>query len=375
MHRFTSTNPLAKLIFTISQYGILEDFVTTVYRFILVMTSGQIYKHLREVVDSRNDVDEIWVVATHFGMAHQVGAIKERLIKDTGKKIRLIVQVTDDTAQHIWCIRGADLTFVPSLHTKREQEVYSNRHKMHLLFEVAPYPICPLLTNRIFGDDLRSKDLASDNNQINVAVPISGASVGLSFVTKLITSIEKKSSRFKFWVLVKKSVYTDFFLSSLSRLSNVNLITGRNDNEMINLYELMYQNNLMHLEVTKPSEQAFKAILSPDLVGGSTILLTSPVGRQEYENIEFLVRHDLMPRSNYDGSSEDKQSLSSYPRAIRLSKDPEIAANFIVWALESGLFVKMSSSKFKFSKNALASGEVGPLGAVEFWKIVEKYFD
>jgi hypothetical protein len=374
IHRFFSTNLIAKWIFTISQYGLMENIVTYIYRTILVMTSGRIYEQLKDIIESKKDIDDIWVVATHFGMAHQIGAIKERLIKETGIPIRLVVQVTDDTSQHIWCIRGADLTFVPSLNTKNKLEIYSKSNNMNLLFEVAPYPICPVLTNKIADIHERSKTLSSPEMQINVAVPISGANVGLSFTVKLISYIVKKSKRIKFWVIVKKSVYTEMFRAQLSKLPNVNLVTGRNDNEMISLYELLYQDNLMHIEITKPSEQAFKAILPPTLVGGSIMLFTSPVGRQEYENVEFLVRQGLMPKSNYGGAIEKNVTRGSIPRAIRLSKDPEIAANFILWGLDSGYFSKMSASTFKFTEESLASGEVGPDGAKEFWKITERYF-
>lgn len=374
VHRFTSNNPIARLIFTASQYGLLEDFVTFVYRSILIKTSEQIYKQLKNIIDKRTEIDEIWVIATHFGMAHQIGAVKERLIKETGKKIRLVVQVTDDTSQHMWCVRGSDLTFVPSLYSKKMLEKYSDEHKMNLLFEVAPYPLSPELTKKIEGDHVRSKTFSSENEQINVAVPISGATVGISFVAKLITSVQKKSSRFKFWVLVKKSVYTDMFLFTLSKLPNVKIIIGRNDNEMIGLYEQLYRDNLIHVEITKPSEQAFKAILPPSLVGGSLMLFTSPVGRQEFENIDFLVRHELMLKSNYDSGKESNPSLRNYPRAIRLSKDPDIAAGFLLWGVETGLFSKMSAVGFKFSQEAISSGEVGPNGTDEFWKITEKYF-
>jgi len=372
MHRFTSTNPIAKWIFTISQYGLLEDFVTAIYRWILVSSSEKLLIQLKETIESRKEVDEVLIVATHFGMAHQIGAIKERLAKETGIKVRLVVQVTDDTSQHIWCVRGADITFVPSLYTQKKLEKYANKNNMNLNFEVVPYPISPSLTNKIGNIKLRNEDLSSPEKKINVSVPISGAAVGLSFVTKLITIMVKKSNRFKFWVLVKKSVYTEMFLSIISKLQNVNVITGRNDNEMIKLYELLYQNNLIHLEITKPSEQAFKAILPPSLVGGSILLFSSPVGRQEYENIDFLIRHGLIPKSNQSKEFNPNGSLDYYPRAIRLSKDSGIAADFILWGLDSGYFSKMSASDYKFSEDTLLSGEVGPDGVKEFWDTVEK---
>ncbi len=374
MHRFTSTNPIAKWIFTISQYGLLEDILTSIYRWVLVSTSKQLLIQLKEAIDSKNEIDEVLVVATHFGMAHQIGAIKDKLTKETGKKIRLVVQVTDDTSQHIWCVKGADIIFVPSMFTKQKLEEYANKKNMKVTFVVTPYPISPSLSNKLDKVNSRYKELASKEDIINVSVPISGAAVGLSFVTKLITLLVKKSGRFRFWVLVKKSIYTKMFLSVISKLPNVNVITGRNDNEMINLYELLYQNNIIHIEITKPSEQAFKAVLSPSLVGGSILLFSSPVGRQEYENISFLVRHRLMPKSNYSNELNPDSSLASYPRAVRLSKDPDIAANFIIWGIDSGYFSKMASDDFKFSEDSIVSGEVGPNGAKEFWNIVEKKF-
>jgi hypothetical protein len=101
------------------------------------------------------------------------------------------------------------------------------------------------------------------------------------------------------------------------------------------------------------------------LVGGSIMLFTSPVGRQEFENIDFLERNDLLPNS----------LRIAAPRAIKLSKNPEVAAEFILWALDSGLFAKMSSENFRFSKHAVSSGEIGPDGTRLFWRFVEEYFN
>ena len=126
VHRFTSINPFGKYIFLRSQYGVFEDIFTRFYRSLLVMSSGGVLRQLKEIALHNPECEDIWIVATHFGMAHQVGAIKERLIEETGKNIRLIVQVTDDTYQHIWFVRGADLTFVPSLFVKTKFVVLVN---------------------------------------------------------------------------------------------------------------------------------------------------------------------------------------------------------------------------------------------------------
>jgi hypothetical protein len=365
VHRFTSINPFGKYIFLKSQYGVMEDIFTRSYRYLLAVTAGGVLRQLKEIVLHNPDSDDIWVIATHFGMAHQIGAIKERLIHETGKNIRLIVQVTDDTSQHIWCVRGADLTFVPSKFVQSKFERYARQQKIEFVSEVIPYPLSSLLTKKLSKSHCcRQKVFLEKTGTINVAIPISGAAVGLSYFSNLIKEMGKLSDRFEFWVVVKKTPFTEMFISSLAKIPKVNLLVGNNDIQMIELYEILYKKNLIHLEITKPSEQAFKSIIYPENVGGSILLFSSPVGRQEKENIQFLERHRLMPVA---GSS-------TTPRAIRISQNPKIAAKFIRWGVNSGLFRRMTSPNFKFSKKCLESGETGPDGAKLFWKNVVKKF-
>jgi len=365
VHRFTSINPFGKYIFLRSQYGVFEDIFTRFYRSLLVMSSGGVLRQLKEIALHNPECEDIWIVATHFGMAHQVGAIKERLIEETGKNIRLIVQVTDDTYQHIWCVRGADLTFVPSQFVKTKFETYAKKQRIDFVSEVIPYPLSKLLTKKLPKNmGLRQKVFSEKSGKINVAIPVSGAAVGLTYFMNLVKELKKLSDRFEFWVLVKQTPFTEMFISGMSNIPGVNVLMGKNDIQMIELYELLYGKNLIHLEITKPSEQAFKAIIYPTDVGGSVLLFTTPVGRQEKENIKFLERHCLIPNS----------SQTSVPRAIRISENPRIAAKFIKWGVNSGLFRKMTSPNFRFSKKCLSSGEVGPDGARLFWKQVVKKF-
>jgi hypothetical protein len=362
-HRFTSINPIGKYIFLKSQYGLAEDIFTSVYRKFLVMTSGPLYKQVKDIIIRNPGRDEVWVVATHFGMAHQIGAIKQKLILETGRTVKLIVQITDDTSQHIWCVRGADLTFAPSQYVKGQFETYAKNNNIEFKCEVIPYPISSLLTGVLpkeMGD--RHNVFSENAGTIRMAIPISGAAVGLNYLTTLVKELGNMSKRFEFWVLVKKTPFTELFISSISRLPRVNVLIGKNDNEMITLYELLYEKNLIHLEVTKPSEQSFKAILSPDRIGGSLLLFSSPVGRQETDNMEFLERHGLLLSSG----------LENYPRAIKLSEKPMEAAKFIMGSVESGLFAKMTSSDFQFTDVTKTSGEVGADGAQQFWEKSQK---
>jgi hypothetical protein len=374
-HRFASINPIGKFIFLRSQYGLFEDIFTRIYVRFLVWNTKDLFVRMKDMISHGIDIDEVWILTTHFGMAHQLGAIKENLMAVTGKKIRLVVQVTDDTYQRIWCVRGADLTFLPSKFIKDKFEAYAKKKKIDFEGEVIPYPISPILTEPLPAKMGKRGDVFIKNGDVvRVAVPISGAAVGLPYLIQLILKLRDLSHRFEFWVLIKDTPYTKLYVSILSKISGVIVVTAKTDTEMVDLYELMYKQNLMHLELTKPSEQAFKAIISPRRVGGSVLLFTAPVGRQELDNLDFLARHNLVQRQK---KGEETMSLDSLPdslRSIILAKDPLSAARFIFWATESGLFAKMTDEKFSFSKKSLTSDEIGPEGTKMFWeKLSEKF--
>lgn len=369
MHRVASVNRFVKSVFISSQYGKLEYFLTYIYRFFLRINTGGIYNQIIEVIRKNPSIDHFQIVATHPGLAHQIGAIKDKLIAKTGKKIDFIVQVTDDTYQYIWLVDGADLTIVPSNFVKEKFIKYAKTQNIRFVSEVVPYPIDVMLSEKLPSGLDRSGTFRDTNSAINVMVPVSGAAVGLMYLIELVQNLEKLSTRFKFWIIVRKASYTDFFISLLLRIPSVNIIVGKNDNEMISLYELIYQQNLIHLEVTKPSEQTFKALLPPSTVGGSILLLAAPLGRQEVENIAFLKRHSLT-RSIFDVTFHQASTL----RSLILENDPAKAAGEIFRCSTDGIFEEMGKKEFVFSPESVKSGEVGACGSKLFWQVVERYF-
>ncbi|HEX8924078.1 MAG TPA: hypothetical protein VF828_05095 [Patescibacteria group bacterium] len=369
IHRFTSINPIARSIFEASQYGLIEDVFTPFLVWMYRRSSYQIYKRLIEIIEEYPDLTDVTVVATHFGLAHQIGEIKERVKKETGVTINLVVQVTDDTSQHIWVVKGADLTMVPSVLAKNRLLDYAKLKGIVFNCEVSPYPLSPLLTEAVPEREGSREHTFNKNegDQINVIVPISGAAVGLGYLSNYLMELDKLSKRFHFLVVAKRSSATRKFLSDIGRLRWVELITGRNDNEVVRIYEKTYQENLIHIEVTKPSEQSFKALIPPALVGGSLLLFTNPVGRQEVENLNFLKRHSLLP--NLADSGEISLVQKKFiPRGLTLPSDPVMAARFTIWCLDSGLFEKMASSKYKFAVESYMTSEIGYNGAWLFWE-------
>jgi len=365
-HRFISVNPFAKRISEAFQHGFLEDIFTKVYVGSLRRFTGDVYQKMLEVIENRADVDSVTVVATHFGLAHQIAAVKRKLERKTKREISIVVQVTDDTSMHVWCVRGADLTMVPSRQTKSELEKYAKSKGIKFNCEVSPYPTSPMLAREFpKGDGVRWLALAEKSNEpVNVMIPISGAAVGLSYLSRLITTMDGLSGRFRFWVVGKRTKQLLNFTSWIARLRWVQVVTGKNDREVVNLYEKTYRDNVIHLEVTKPSEQAFKALIPPSMIGGSVLLFAAPVGRQEYDNIKFLQRHGLVRSAEECGRKEE---MAHFPRGILLPRDPEEAGRFVVSCLEKGYWERMTLG-FEYSPESLLSGEINEKGTWLFWE-------
>jgi len=187
IHRLTSIHPIARGIFEWLQSGPLAKQANRLYRYQLRMNTGVVYGEISRVIDERfESPKKIWVVSTHFGLAHKLAAVKEKLEKEKRVEIILVVLVTDDTFQHIWYVDGADLLVVPSNYTKRKYAAYGRSLGKCERIEVNPYPINPLRMNKL--GTVRMADKKSQLNPkskepIQVSIPVSGAAVGTLYFT------------------------------------------------------------------------------------------------------------------------------------------------------------------------------------------------
>src|SRR5262249_21940152 len=148
--------------------------------------------------------------------------------------------------------------------------------------------------------------------------------------------------------------YTQPFLNEMESRPFVTLHTSTTDRDIVEKYEGVYQQTLVALEVTKPSEQAFKALVDPHRRGGSVLLFSHPVGRQEYDNLDFMRRHHLIPTPEeqqqlWDSAAANRAISADSPllqealhwRGLRLPDDAVSAARYIAWCLEQKLFAQM----------------------------------
>ncbi len=391
LHRLTSVIPLFQHIMEWGQRGKPEALFTRFYRRLLLSDAGQMEEQLFEIYKQRIDLpDAMLVIASHFGIAHQVGKIKKHLQSRINIPVYLVVQVTDDSPQSIWYVPGADLICVPSDKTKETLMAYGkNNHLPPVRFEVIPYPLSLHLGQELTAANIKFRQLqlrANSEIPIHVVIPVSGAAVGTNYASLLTRELHRKSKRFHFHLVAKRSVFTDMFIRQMEKKDYVQIFSSHSDRQIVELYETAYTQAVIGFEVTKPSEQAFKALFCNKQRGGSTLLFTVPVGRQEYDNLSFLRRHLLIPTNEEQQMltemAASNQELSEpqldryFPRAstwrgVCIPSDAKKACDFIWWAQEQGLFARMRECFQCPEGDEQCQRELGDNGVVKFWELVK----
>lgn len=380
IHRIMSNHPLGHTLMEKTQKGIAEDIFTIIYRWMLRKDTKHLIYQLQTILKQRIDQPKnILVIATHFGLAHKLAAAKNDISTKTGRNIFLAVQVTDDSPQHIWYVEGADLIVVPSNYTKNKLLQYSKEGGLSSLpITVVPYPISPEFGCSLSEDDYQKRLREAEPNskeQIQIIVPISGATVGLPYLVALIENLSKLSPRFFFHVVSKQTAYSEPFLKQLKINPSVSIKSSLSDREVVDYYKSVYMENIILLEITKPSEQSFKTLITPRELGGSILLFTHPVGQQEFDNLGFLTRHNLMPTANETDTINKllENNIISHAinwRALRLPDDPVTASSFIQLCLSQGIFQQMMRYRLSQEQKNRFPDELGDDGVKRFWEEV-----
>ncbi|MEI6533256.1 MAG: hypothetical protein WCO06_05455 [Candidatus Roizmanbacteria bacterium] len=393
IHRMMSNSRLTRSIMTWSQKGWAEKIVAFFYGKLFVEAHlNVLYEQLSAVLEQQIEVPKtVLVIATHFGLAHQLGAIKQKFAKEKNVRIILVLQVTDDSPQALWYVPTADLIFVPSFQTRSDLIRFGKKyHLPEVPIDVISYPVSPRLTEKLSPTNFEEKIHqleATSRNAVNIVFPISGAAVGLNFYTTLIDTLHQQSRRFKPFVICKTTDYTQNFILDMIDRPNVKLILSKHGREIVQKYEDIYNEYIISLEVTKPSEQAFKSLLRPEDRGGSIILFAEPVGRQEFDNLNFLRRHLLIPQvhdrnelwrvahqelmTGHDTQLNLRDSIENW-RGLELPHHAIEAGTFINWALKKGLLQKMIKH-YKKGVSGIHSQETNSHGVHDFWEKVAQF--
>jgi hypothetical protein len=388
LHRITSINTVARGIFEWLQSGPLAKQANRLYRYQLRMNTSVVYEEISRVIDERFEPPKkVIVVSTHFGLAHKLAAVKEKLEKEKQVKIVLIVLVTDDTFQQIWYVDGADVIVVPSNFIKRKYVAYGESLGHCERIEVNPYPINPLRMKKLGATQMEGKKKQLNprsKEPIRISIPVSGAAVGTLFFSHLMLALRWKSKRFHFHIVSKDAPFTKDFLFLWKNRSWVELLVGKKDREAVDLYDKLLDENVISLEVTKPSEQAFKALIPTSMRGGVILLFSEPVGQQEFDNLNFLQHHGLIPSRevtqelwamaehggglDYPLHKRFFREASSW-RGIRLPWRSQKSADFIWWLHQSGILARMLNANVTQRVLDEQSRILGPNGVAEFWDL------
>lgn len=394
IHRITSTSVWLRSVMEWVQHGKPEELFTAAYRHNLQSTSQRLYTQLETLILQRIEPPKVVVVvSTHFGLAHQLAMVKDQLMTECNVKLVLALIVTDDSPQRIWYVPSADIIFVPSESTKESLQEYGRRnHLARSNFKVVSYPLSPLLGQSLSKWDYqrRLSQLSPESgSQIFVSLPVSGAATGLSFITKTIERLRLLSPRFKFCLTLRKSSHTNQMIEDYKNVEAVSLYGSVKDKEVVDLYQQAFLDQVISLEVTKPSEQAFKALFTTKQVGGAVLLFSKPIGRQEYDNLKFLERHELIPsahqhRQLFDGfvaglglNDLDQgihEGLNSW-RGLVLPEDVFQAAEFIWWAHRQGLLLAMAKAGARVKKRIGHAHELGADGVEQVWRTIHDLVD
>jgi hypothetical protein len=307
IHSVTSRDRrLLRVMEAIQDYRWLEKTFSVRYRRWLRTHTQKAEKQLLTLLSQAWPQPEtVVVVATHFGLAHQLCELKEVVKRKVGAQLLVAVVVTDDSPQEMWAVVGADVIFVPS-NTTREKILSLLLSIGGPMPEVvtAPYPVSLALAEELTQDqfDFRKKQMNGDG--LRLMVPVSGAAVQLDYYRELITGVTADGG--KVTVVSRESAYTLPFLEWCRTQEGVEVVARVEDMRVVEAYETEHMVTVVGAEATKPSEQAFKALLTPRQRGGSILLLAPPVGRQERDNLAFLRRHRLIP------SVDDQALLDSW---------------------------------------------------------------
>jgi hypothetical protein len=383
LHRTTSINPyFRRLAETVQHNPLAEGGFTRWYRTVLRHNPAQVLAQIVELVASvETKPDRVIVLCTHFGAGHQLAAVRLELEAQLGTKLVLAVVVTDDSPQHLWAVNGVDYLFVPSESTRvgLEQHLELTGSGSIPRIEVVSYPVAPALAKRLSIEQRaeRVRQVKQLRNDLfTLMVPVSGAAVQLGYYQEIISTLERLMP-IKVLVVAREHAHTSTFLQWCRQSAHIRVYADTDDHRVVQLYEQAYQDHIITAELTKPSEQLYKALVTPKQVGGALLLLSEPVGRQEEDNLLFLNRHHLMPdlqewhqlQQVSRLSRRDLQGLLLQARKWRglvMSHDGNEAGLYIYSLIREGVFEAMMD----FEGYMKGHDELRDNGVEQIWSVL-----
>lgn len=381
LNRMTSFNFFIRRAMEWIQRDIFQDIFTFYYRKCLRFKIYNLYQQITILLDQYLETPEkVLIITTNFNLAQQLGAIKNQLEQNKKTKIILVIQATDANPQHIWMVPEADLILVPNQKTKEQLELYRSKKQFKpIKIEVSAYPLNKALVKNLSTEEFTSKQIQLSPRakfRVNLLLTIPGSAVDLKYYSKLISFLKSSPIIFQTFVVSRYTSYTKKFNLSLVNEDFIQIYPGQTDQQTVTDYLRLYLSEVISLEITKPTEQAFKVLLDPVQRGGVIMLFDKPIGALEEDNLEFIRSHGLIPdrqmqkrlwklAESNQPPSEEILNTARFWRGALLPENAKKAANFINWLYYQEIFLRMLRYKPNLENDIQ---EVSSRGSELFWQ-------
>jgi hypothetical protein len=350
--------------------------------------------------------DTVVCIFTHHDAAILCGFYRAEIEKDTGKKLVLVMVVTDHFpthSQYVWERLEADVIIAPDRLTQASimeglrlrlnrftgDANGTKRYRVPIVLNAGGYPL-----------QLPFSGKRTEKNQkqpFRILFPLGGAAPGKAYIAQCIARLHIMLSQLVPYVVIRKPAipdrtYTDFMATITTW--GVSLYELGSDDESIDCVTRVITSAKTSPDciVTKPSEWVNLVQYAGDEWAGAPIALLSPVGYQEVENVAWLRSesggHSLLSATDNarlisflqtldtdekEQSNRQKKELEKWKdtmkgyRAITLPDDAIEAAYVLDSCVRYGIFAAMR----RFRRPRVESLDFNPCMPVHFWKLVD----
>lgn len=328
---------------------------------------------------------DILMIHTNPDPAFVASFYKRQLEHAYNTHITNVVVMTDHfpaNSQLIWNLIDIDIIVAPdeltAEHTQKELAYWAK--KMHHLRRDRPehrpfvmvsgYPQEPFYANTLAPHliDARLRQLDPNyNDEVNIAIPLGGASPGMPFLADTVEALSQLPIRINPWTVFKnrKNIPTEQYYKKMTSLHAHQEMVQTNDALIDALGKKYSSDQPPTLVVVKPGELSNVALYEPSQVGGAILLFTHPVGDQEVQNKRFFQSEeggrvlpsdgdntklihfmlDILQNRQQNQSQSNELAMiveqARYWRALALPNEPHTAALFIYALKKFGVFKAM----------------------------------
>lgn len=403
VHKAGSTQPVAKWATEFLQKHMSAQnrlHAPLTHTLLLMQDAPLILHHIGNILEQTQQ-KEVTLFFTHPDPAFVTGFFYRQLEQEFDKRLTTAMYVTDhfidDPPHVIWNLIDLDLIFVPNPTTElllQQQLDFWVRTLAHVRGErfahrpevrVAAYPQESFFSQPLRPDlhSRRQQELEPDSQKLQVAIPLGGASPGLSWLTEFLQNLPL--GFVSPWTVLRQSddPTVKEYLKAIQSHGGQRKLVENNQQLVAALGEQYSTSNTPTLIFTKPSELTALHVFDLNQIGGAIPVFLEPVGGQEVNNLTAL-------RSAHLGAvlpSESEQRLvweqvmsdavdtnlierARLWRAQCLPPEPAAAADFLVMAKRTGLLQAIGQHKHTCQTPCSL-----PNGTEQVWRSLEQFLN